>query len=269
MPRSARETVEQLIRAGAEQDFATTIQLLSEHSFSRVDSGRIYIGHRGVSDWIRDFARDYKELDFIPASIEELERGFVLVHGTERRTTVRGDLEAVPGVWLFHVADGLVTSCMYFRTEVEAIRAISGPGRDEAATHLIDRAVDAFNRRDFVEMVGLMRPDLRFSSVVEPGFIDAGVGAFARHLATLDEKYDSVLIEFHQLNEIGAGFVVVDAVVRVDSADEVERRDAVWLARVQNTQIAEFILHESADAAHEEAFSRNGGDDPLVDPSRN
>lgn len=259
MPRSAQEIVERLVRAGKEQDYATTIEVLSKNCLSRVADGRIYIGHRGVSEWIRDFAREHTAYEFTVHFVRELEHGFVVVGGTEFCTNTRGETEAVPGTWLHHVQDGVVTAVVHFRTEGEAIRAATGPGRGENAIEVIESHLDAYNRRDLAALISQADPEIRFSSsVIDPATVQRGLGALARLLAQLDGHYEGVLVEAHQLSELGDGFVLVEAVVRIDSDDlaETQRHDAVWLARVDNGQVAEFILHDDVESARAEAASR-------------
>ncbi len=246
---SARETVERLISAEVEQDFATVLELLAEHSFSQRDSGRIYIGHRGVSDWIRDFARHYTSSDFVVHSIRELDDShYVLVTGLQHRTTVRGEAEAVPGAWLYHVADGRVTAVVYFRTEADALRSLSGPGRGERPYEVVQFILDAYNRRDLASILALIHPDIRFTQHLTGEMHSLeGIDALARHLASIDDHYPGVLFETYHLTEIGHDFVLVETLLRVDA--DAERFSAVFLARVERGKLSEFVLHEDVEAA--------------------
>lgn len=260
MARSPKETVEELIGAGASQEYGTLLELLSPEVFISLANGRIYIGHRGFTEWIRAFAQEYRGRDFKLDSVRELDGGYVLVSGTDHRQTARGDAEAVPGSWLFHVADGCVTACVYFRTEDEAVRKISGPGRGESPVQLVERNIVAFNRRDFAALLALADPHVRFSSGVgRREQIHEGVGALARVLVTLGDREDEPALESVELTDLGDGHVLVEGVLRTaEPAGESRRVNVAYLARVEGGQLTEFLGHADADAARAAANARNG-----------
>lgn len=259
MQASAKDIVERLIRAGGDQEYGAFLELVDPNFFSQTSDGRIYIGHRGMTDWIRDFARDYSAREFIVGSVRELDDGFVVVRAMESRTTLRGEDEVVPGAWLFHVAGATVTSCVYFRTEADALQAISGPARGASPSAVIERNIAAHNRRDIADVVSLMRPDIRFSSSGSGDDVQEGIEALARHLAGFDDARRDVLIESHRLTELGDGFVLVEAVVRIDDEGGamLDRRPVVYLARVTGGQIAEWIVHPDAESARAAAKARS------------
>jgi len=260
---TAKQVVERLIDASVGRDYAAVLTLLDEKWFCQTEAGRIYIGHRGLSDWIRDSAREgYTDVDMIVESIRELDAGYVLVSAMIRRTLVRGETEVVPGTWLYRVADGKVTTVVYFRTEDDAIRSIRGPAR-ATPTQLLEQNFDAYNRRDFVALVSLTSPDIRYTSSVagDDGEIEQGIDALARLLAALDDERTSVLIDSPRMTELGEGFVIAEAGLRIDRATgEVEELEATWLARVQDNKIAEFILYPDFDTARAAAVQRIAAD---------
>jgi ketosteroid isomerase-like protein len=259
MQGSAKETVERLIDASVGRDFGTVLTLLDENWFCQTDKGRIYVGHRGLSDWIRDSARDgYTQIDMIVESIREQDFGHVLVNAMMRRESSRGEVEALPGTWLYHVADDKVTAVVYFRTEAEARQAMSGPARGASPSALVERNLAAYNRRDFADVVALMRPDIRFSSGEALDDVLQGIDALARHLAGFDDQHRDVVIESHELTELEDGFVLVDSVVRVSDrdGDVLDRRNVAYLARVDGGQIAEWIAHPDIETARAAAEGR-------------
>jgi hypothetical protein len=255
---NATEIVESVIEAGERQDYGALITLVHEHFFFKTSDRRIYIGHRGISDWIRDFARTYSGREFFVGSVRELDNGFVLMRALERRTPLRGEDEVIPGAWLFHVADGKLTSSIYYRTESEAIHAVSGPARGASPIAVIDRNLASYNHRDFADIVSLMRPDIRFSSSATSGDVQEGIEALARLLAGFEDDGLSVLVESHELTDLGDCFVLVEAVVRVDDEDNelLERFDAIYLARVEGGQIAEWIAYDDVESARAAAEQR-------------
>ena len=113
---------------------------------------------------------------FDPSETRTLGAGFVLVNGTENRKPIHGSLEAIPGVWLYHVRQGRVTASVFFRTEREAIRSISGPRRNELPADVIEQAVSAFNRGAYGEMITHLDEDIRVAHWVDRQ-VHEGIGA--------------------------------------------------------------------------------------------
>ena len=257
MGASDGEVVRELLDATDDQDWMRVLELLSEDSFTRTSSGRIYVGHPGFARWLRDTSVDHTERWFEAASLTELGDGFVLVAGAEHQEPVRGARQVLPGAWIHHVRRGQVTAVIYFRTKSEALASLTGPGRSEPPLELVEEAFNALNRRDYVGLLGVMREDVRFSAAtIQPGREASGLEELARRAAETSRIHDDVTIDVLELDEVGGGFCVAECRVRtvLDGIEQVT--DATWLARVIDGGIAELLLAAGPEEARREAASR-------------
>ena len=253
MTNSPADIVSDLLRAGNSRDWARVLELMDEDSVTCSSSGRIYLGHDGVGKWLQDTAVSTTARRFEPVTVRELGDGFVLVVGTDHRDPRTGVPEAVPGAWIYHVRDGRVKACIYFRTEREALRSLSGPGRDEPAVEFVDRLVDAFNRDDFGAMVGMLGDNVRFvSSLVDSGVEKEGTREFLEYLVAMRARFDDVLLEEIEVEELEGGWTLTNARRRVVDDAEVEHQQVLFLIRLVSGRMVEWRPVADVEAARAE-----------------
>ena len=251
--------VSDLLRAGNTHDWSRVSELLGEHSVTRSSAGRIYVGRAGLEDWLRDTTASTTSRYFEAAKVRELGRGYVLVVGAEHRDPVSGVAEAVPGAWIYLVVEGRINACMYFRTERDALASLTGPGRGEAVGAILERCADAFNRDDYDGLVGMLDARLRFRQVlIENDATHEGIGAFTDALVSVRVRYDDVLVERLDVDEIGNGYAIATTLVRVADEDAVWRRQLAHAVRVVDGRIAEWLPFERVEAARVAVASRFG-----------
>jgi hypothetical protein len=244
------DTVAELLAATDDQNWSRVLELMAEDSFTRNSAGRIYVGHDGFAKWLRDTNVSTTARHFETATIRDLGDGFVLVVGAEHRDPRRGAAEAVPGAWLYHLRDGLVRACMYFRTERDALTSLSGPGRDEPVADIAERAFDAFNNDDYVAMVANLDDQLRFSTALhEPGKTHEGIAAFVSILTSIRATYDDVFYESVIVEEVADSHAIATATLRAVNDAGVDRSDVVIAIRVAGGRIVEWFAHADAESA--------------------
>ena len=247
------DVVRELLRAGNERDWAHVLELMAEDSVTYSSTGRIYLGHDGVSKWLQDTTVSTTTRRFEAVTVRDLGDGFVLVVGTDHRDPRSGAPEAVPGAWIYHVRDARVKACIYFRTEREAVRSLSGPGRDEPAIEFVDRLVDAFNRDDFGAMVSMLGDNVRFvSSLVDSGVEKEGTREFLEYLVAMRARFDDVLLEEIEVEELEGGWTLTDARRRVVDDEEVEHQHVFFLIRIVNGRMVEWRPVADPEAARAE-----------------
>jgi len=237
--------VTELLRATDDREWDRVIDLLGEHSVTRNSSGRLYVGHQGFENWLRDTAASTSARHFEAGNVRDLGDGYVLVIGTEHREPLRGIAEAIPGAWIYLVVDGRINACMYFRTERDALASITGPGRGEPAVDIIERWIDAFHRDDYDGLIGLLHERLRFRPLhTDQDVSDEGLPAFIDALVSMRVRFDDVLVERVDVDEIGNGFSIATTTVRLVEDDEISRRRLVYAVR-----IAEWLPFRQVEAA--------------------
>ncbi len=252
--------VTELLRAIDDREWDRVLELLDERSVTRNSSGRIYVGHRGFDNWLGDTAASTSSRHFETAMVRDLADGYVLVVGAEHRDPLRGEAEAIPGAWIYLVVDGRINACMYFRTERDALASITGPGRGEPAVDVIERWVDAFHRDDYDALVGLLHERLRFRLLhVDQDVSDEGLPAFIDALVSMRVRFDDVLVERIDVDEIGNGFAIATTTVRVVDDYEINRRRLAHAVRIVDGRIAEWLPFRQVEAARIAVANRSAG----------
>lgn len=259
MPETPATIVADLLRATDQRDWPRALELLGEHSVTRNSSGRIYVGRSGFENWQRDTAASTTARYFETAELRELGDGFVLVVGAEHRDPVRGIAEVIPGAWIYAVVDGRVNACMYFRTERDALASLTGPGRGESLGEILERCADAFNRDDYDGLVSLLDERLRFRPIlIEQDATEEGIAAFTDALVAVRIRYDDVLVERIEVDEIGDGYAIAVTTVRAVDDSEVVRRRLAHAVRIVDGRVAEWLPFERIEAARIAVASRFG-----------
>jgi hypothetical protein len=252
--------VSELLRATDDRDWGRVLGLMGEHAVTRSSFGRIYVGRAGFEDWLRETSASTTARHFEIATVRDLDRGYVLVIGTEQRNLIRGIPEAIPGAWIYHVEDGRVNACMYFRTKRDALASVAGPGRDEPLVDVLERCVDAFNRDDYDDLVGLLDERLRFRPVlIGQDVTEEGIEAFTDALVAVRVRFDDVLVERIAVDEIGDGYAIATTTVRAVDDGEVVRRRLAHAVRVVDGRVREWLPFARVEAARIAVASRVGG----------
>ncbi len=249
MSSSAVQTVRELLRATDRGNWPRVVALIAEGAVIRNSSGRIYVGRGGVDDWRRDTAATTSSRHFETVTVRDLGGGYVLVVGAEHRDPRHGLAEATPGAWIYLVRNGLVSACLYFRTEREAIASLGGPGRGESAADILERCVHAFNRDDFDALVANLHDQVRFRPVLVDGDIFEGIDRFVDALVTLRVSYDEVLVEDIYVDEIGDGCAIATTTIRAIDDNEVATRRLAHAVRIKDGRVAEWLPFERVEAA--------------------
>jgi hypothetical protein len=250
MIQNDEDIVTELLAATDSRDWPRVFELIGDRAISRDSSGRIYVGRAGFEDWIRDTAATSTARYFETAKVRGLGGGYVLVVGVEHRDPIRGLEEAIPGAWIYLVSNGLVEASMYFRTEREAIASITGPGRREPIVNVLERCADAFNRDDYEGIVALLDESIRFRPIlIDEGITEEGLAAFTDALVTLRVRYDDVLVERVEVDEIGDGYAIATTTIRAVDDTEVIRRNLAHAVRVVDGLIAEWLPFERLESA--------------------
>ncbi len=250
MPSSDTDVVVELADAIEKRDFRCVVALLAENFFARLSTGQIYVGSTGLSNWISDAARMFESRRLELLAVRPVAPEFVLLEGVEHQVLPNGEHRANPGFWLHHVRNGRVNAIVYFRTEHDALASLAAPGRSEPAVDLVDRMIDAFNREDYVAIIRGISADYRFdSAIVEPGVVREGLDAVLRRLIAVKDSYEALVIESARLEDLGGGYVLAEGVLRTEQDGETSRRDATWLARVEDDRVKEFLLHADRESA--------------------
>jgi hypothetical protein len=246
----ATAIVTQLLRATDDGDWTRALELLGEQSVTRNSAGRIYVGHSGFENWVRDTAIETTSRHFATAKVRELGNGYVLVVGAEHRDPVRGSAEAIPGAWIYLVGGDRVSACMYFRTERDALASVTGPGRDESPVDVLERCADAFNRDDYDAMISLVDGRVRFRPLLIDGATtEEGLTAFTEALVALRVRYDDILVERIDVDEIGDGYAIATTAFLAVDDDVVARHNLAHAVRVIDGRIAEWLPFERVEAA--------------------
>jgi hypothetical protein len=174
----------------------------------------------------------------------------VLVVGAEHRDPIRGINEVIPGAWIYLVSDGLVQASMYFRTERDAVASITGPARGEPIIDILERCADAFNRDDYEALISLLDENLRFRPIlIDEGVTEEGIQAFTDALVELRIRYDDVLVDHIEVDEIGEGYAIAITSVRAIDEDDVISRNLAHAVRVVHGRISEWLPFERVEAA--------------------
>lgn len=249
--------VTELLRATDHRDWDQARALIGEQSVTRSSAGRIYIGHAGFEDWLRDMAASTSARYFETASVRDLGAGYVLVTGAEHRDPLRGVAETIPGAWLYHLLDGRVHACMYFRTERDALASLTGPGRAPSPVDVLEQCVDAFNRDNYDDLIALLDERLRFRPIlIDEDVTEEGLSAFTDALVTMRVRFDDVLIERVDVDELGHGYAIAMTTVRVVDDEEMGRRRLAHVVRIVDGRIAEWLPFERVESARTAIASR-------------
>jgi hypothetical protein len=249
MPSSAGNTVKELLRAIDAQKWQHVVTLIADGAVTRNSRGRIYIGPTGIEDWRRDTDAVGATRHFDATEVRDLGGGYVLVVGTEQHDPLRGMSEAFPGAWIYHVRNGLVTACLYFRTEREAVNSLHGPGRGERVVEIVERCVSAFNRDDFDALIAELDEELRFRPVLVGDQVIEGIDHFIEALVKVRVQYDDVLIEDLQVDEIAPDCGIATTTIRAADEVDVVRRRLAHVVRTHKGRVAEWFPFERIEAA--------------------
>ncbi len=259
MTASDTRIVSDMLRAVDDRDSDRVLKLLGEHSVTRSSLGRVYVGHAGFEKWCREAAATTTSRHFEAAKVRGLGDGYVLVVGAEHRDPVRGTAEAIPGAWLYLVVAERVHACIYFRTEQDAIASIAGPGRNETPTEVLERSVDAFNRDDYDALMDTLDEGFRFRPLLsEHAILKEGHADFTDALIWVRVRYDDVLIEGIEVDEIGEGYVIAMTTVRVVDNHGLERRRLANAVRVVDGKLCEWLSFERIESARVAVASHFG-----------
>jgi ketosteroid isomerase-like protein len=249
MQNSPATTVQALLRATDANEWPRVLELMAEDSITRNSVGRIYMGHAGIDDWRQDNDAANASRHFDAAEVRDLGGGYVLVVGAEHHEPRQGAPVAMPGAWIYHVRDGRVKACLYFRTEREALASLTGPGRGERTVEIVERCVSAFNRDDLDALLTELDEELRFRPVLVDGEVVEGIDRFIDALVKLRVHYDDVLVEDVEVDEIGEGYAIATTTVRAVDDDDVAWRRLAHAVRIREGRIAEWLPFERVEAA--------------------
>lgn len=260
MSHSNANTVTCLLRATDDRDWQRVLALMDDGAVTRNSAGRIYLGHEGVHEWRRDNDAANASRYFDAAEVRDLGAGYVLVLGAEHHDPYRGTAEVQPGAWIYHVRDGQVTACLYFRTEREALASLHGPGRGERVVEIVERCVSAFNRDDYDALIAELDEELRFRPVLVGEEIIEGIDHFIEALVSVRVHYDDVLIEDLEIDEIGPECGIAMTTIRAVDDDTILRRRVAHVVRTHRGRVAEWFPFERVEAAR---TALNGGAQSL------
>jgi len=142
-----------------------------------------------------------------------------------------------------------VTACLYFRTEREALDSLHGPGRGERVIEIVERCVSAFNRDDFDALIAELDQELRFRPVLVGDEIIEGIDRFIEALVAVRVRYDEVLIEDLEVDEIAPDCGIAMTTIRAVDDEIILRRRLAHTVRIEHGRVAEWFPFERVEAA--------------------
>jgi hypothetical protein len=116
--------IERCCQAVERLDWVAASQYAADNVTVVPPSGHVYVGRAGLARFLTEQLVSLQAARREESRIHGLGNGFVLLEALFRITLANGEELAVPGAWLFHIEDGLITSVHFFRTGEAARRAV-------------------------------------------------------------------------------------------------------------------------------------------------
>lgn len=247
----ASELIARAAQLAGDKDERALASVLSPHFFARLASGRIVHGVTGFREVL-----SYETVLASPvrapfAELEELGGGFVLAPEPD---TARPGVR--PGAWLLHIHTNRLTAALHFESPEGARRSLPPHVRSVPPTEVVERAIDAANRRDMVELVSFISGD--FTLVAEPGAAPlTGIPALLDVQESIAARFDSYELVPTRILDCGAGYVLVEGhvVMQIDGATN--RAPRAILVRVESELATEWTLYETVDQARGALLDRS------------
>lgn len=241
MPAAEIELVSEVLRRTATGELDAALELVSEDCYVRPGPDRILTRRHGFATWILGATAGAHARRLALLEPRAMAGGYVLARGLARGTATSLDLDA-PGAWLLLVRAQRLSAVVWFASATEAAEAVRIAPRSGSPVEVVASVIDAFNRGDFVELLGLMHPDVRFSALLTDGATETGVAAAARFLARTRADYNEYVNERRELTDLGDGRVMVEATIRAERGGRIARTRARYVGLVVDGMLVEISL---------------------------